>query len=131
MARIPWVVAPGFPHHVTQRGISGKDDSPPFCWTSATFWQRRDTWNSFRFDKLTTGRYGQGWMKVKALLEMVGDWQDFLLGGVAEQELERIRRHEKTGRPLGNDGFVANVQEALARILQRQKPGRKNEPKQK
>lgn len=41
------------------------------------------------------------------------------------QELEEIRRHEKTGRPLGEDGFVGRLEEALGRILQRQKPGRK------
>jgi putative transposase len=40
-------------------------------------------------------------MKVKPLLERVGNWRDFLLGGVSEEEIERIRRHDRTGRPLG------------------------------
>jgi putative transposase len=77
---------------------------------------------SGRDDKLVT---------VKPLLEMVGNWRDFLLGGISEEEIERIRRHEKTGRPLGSEGFVGKLEEALGRILQRQKPGRKRRLKQK
>ncbi len=29
-------------------GTSGKDDSPPSRWMSATFWQRPGMWNSTR-----------------------------------------------------------------------------------
>jgi len=32
---------------------------------------------------------------------------------------------------MGNDGFVEKLEEALGRILQRQKPGRKKGHKQK
>ena len=69
--------------------------------------------------------------KVKPLLERVGNWRDFLLGGVSEEEIERIRRHERTGRPMGNEGFVGKLEEALGRILQRWKPGRKRGDKRK
>ena len=58
-------------------------------------------------------------VKVKPLLERVGNWREFPLGGGSEEEIERIRRHERTGRPLGNDGFVGKLEEALGRILQR------------
>ena len=68
---------------------------------------------------------GNHLVKVNPLLEMVGNWRDFLLMGVSKEEIERIRRHEKTGRPLGDDGFVGRLEEVLGRILQRQKPGRK------
>lgn len=64
-------------------------------------------------------------VKVTPLREMVGRWRDVLLSGVSGEELEGIRRHEKTGRPLGEDGVVGRLEEALGRILQRQKPGRK------
>jgi hypothetical protein len=50
---------------------------------------------------------------------------------VSEEEIGRLRRHEKTGRPLGSDGFVGKLGTALGRILQRQKPGRKRGPNQK
>jgi len=81
MARIAGAVAPGLPHHVTQRGN--------------------------------------------------GRLKEFPLGGVSEEEIERIRRHERTGRPLGNDGFVGKLEETLGRILQCHKPGRKRGHKQK
>ena len=54
-----------------------------------------------------------------------GRLKGFPLGGVSEEEIERIPRHERTGRPLGNDGFVGQLEEALRRILQRQKSERK------
>ncbi len=60
-----------------------------------------------------------------------GRLKDYPLGGVSEEDIERIRRHERTGRPLGNGGFVGKLEEALGRILQRQKPGRKRGHKQK
>lgn len=64
-------------------------------------------------------------VKVRPLLEMVGDWKEFLLSGVSEDEREKIRHHEKTGRPLGSEGFIRKLKDILNRILQRQKPGRK------
>jgi putative transposase len=80
---------------------------------------------------LTPSRHSAGQSKVKPLLERVGNWRDFLLGGVSEEEIERIGRHERTGGPLGNGGFVGKLEEALGRILQRQKPGRKKGDKRK
>jgi len=62
---------------------------------------------------------------IKPLLEMAGDWKEFLLCGISEEETEKMRHHGKTGRPLGGDGFVRGLEAALGRILQRQKPGRK------
>ena len=74
---------------------------------------------------------GNDWVKVKPLLERVGNWRDFLLGGVSEEEIERIGRHERTGGPLGNGGFVGKLEEGLGDILRRRKPGRKRVHKRK
>jgi len=70
-------------------------------------------------------------VKVEPLLAMVGNWKDFLLSGVTKEEIEGLRRHERTERPLGNDGFVGQLEELLGRILQRRRPGRKKGQKQK
>jgi len=70
-------------------------------------------------------------VKVEPLLALVGNWKDFLLSGVTKEEIEGLRRHERTGRPLGNDGFVGQLEELLGRILQRRRPGRKKGQKQK
>ena len=70
-------------------------------------------------------------VKVEPLLAMVGNWREFLLSAVPGEELDSIRRHERTGRPLGEDDFVGQLEELLGRILHRQKPGKKRGLKQK
>jgi len=70
-------------------------------------------------------------VKVSPLLEMVGDWREFLSEAVTEQQGEEIRRHERTGRPLGDENFVVEIERALDRILRPQKPGPKREVSQR
>lgn len=63
--------------------------------------------------------------KVDPLLEIAGDWGLFLAGAEAEEQTNDIRKHERTGRPLGSEGFVERLESALERILKRGKPGPK------
>ena len=70
-----------------------------------------------------------GLVKVAPLLEMVGDWKLFLAGGIKEHEAVELRRSERTGRPLGNDGFLSDLEKALGRILRPRKAGRKKDEK--
>ncbi len=65
--------------------------------------------------------------RVKPLLDMAGDWREFLGDGDSGEArlAEEIRRHERTGRPLGDDGFVEGLEKALGRVLRRQRPGPK------
>ena len=65
-----------------------------------------------------------GLVTVAPLLEMVGDWKIFL-AGAEEERLNDIRRHERTGRPLGADLFVERLESDLGRTLKREKPGPK------
>jgi putative transposase len=64
-------------------------------------------------------------VKVSPLLEMAGDWRLFLSSGAEEEQMNNIRRHERTGRPLGSNGFVEKLESTLERTLKRQKPGPK------
>ena len=59
------------------------------------------------------------------LPEMIGDWKAFLAGGLAPDDHEEIRRHERTGRPLDDDAFVGRLERSLGRPLRKAKPGRK------
>ena len=63
-------------------------------------------------------------VKVAPLLEMVGDWENFL-AEEQEETLNDIRKHERTGRPLGTIGFVEGLELELGRKLKRNKPGPK------
>lgn len=64
-------------------------------------------------------------VKVSPLLEIVGNWQEFLSKGDFDKEAKEIRRHERTGRPLGDEGFVAELEKTLCRTLRYKKPGPK------
>ncbi len=64
-------------------------------------------------------------VKVEPMLRMVHDWTTFLDGGMKEREALEIRRGERTGRPLGNENFLQELEKRLGRILQPGKPGRR------
>ena len=63
-----------------------------------------------------------------SLLSMIsGDWKQFLSGELLSREMEDIRKHGRTGRPLGSASFVEQVECSLGRELRPQKPGRKSQ----
>lgn len=66
-----------------------------------------------------------GLVHVAPLLDIVGDWQGFLHSDLREDELAVLRRHARTGRPLGNEAFVERLEGTLGRILKPRRPGRK------
>ena len=69
-------------------------------------------------------------VNVDPMLSIIGgDWQQFLSGAFSNEELEDIRKHTRTGRPLGNSAFVEGLEHKLGRKLKPQKPGRKRKGK--
>ncbi|UJS21061.1 MAG: transposase [Candidatus Brocadia sp.] len=62
---------------------------------------------------------------VAPLLEMFGELGDFLSRGLSDEEVEKFRCHERTGRPLGTNRFIARLENVLGRMLNKQKPGPK------
>ncbi|MCA0202382.1 MAG: transposase [Proteobacteria bacterium] len=70
-------------------------------------------------------RRGDGLVDVKPLLEIASDWSG-LLGSVLEgEDYDALRSGERTGRPLGPDRFVGQLEKRLKRSLAKQKPGPK------
>ncbi|MEA3367951.1 MAG: hypothetical protein U9R68_07545 [Planctomycetota bacterium] len=63
------------------------------------------------------------------LVAEVSDWRVFLSADDDEATRETMRRHGRTGRPLGDAAFIARPEEQLDRPLRRRKPGPK--PKRK
>jgi putative transposase len=62
--------------------------------------------------------------KVEPLLALVPDWHNFL--ELSDSDAVMIlKRHERTGRPLGNSDFIEALEKKLKRTLQPQKPGPK------
>ncbi len=64
-------------------------------------------------------------VKAGPLLALAGDWAGFLAAGVAEADADRLRHHERTGRPLGDARFLGALEKRLKRPLERRKPGPK------
>jgi putative transposase len=62
-------------------------------------------------------------VKVAPLLEMVVSWREFLLPLDGEDDLARLRKHERTGRPLGSEEFLRRVESATGRTLRPLKRG--------
>jgi putative transposase len=60
------------------------------------------------------------------LLDLVGNgWGDFLAEDISSTDVAALRRHERTGRPLGDPEFVDGIENQLGRSLRRNKPGPK------
>ena len=63
--------------------------------------------------------------RVAPVVAMFGDWREFLAEGLSAEQAETFRRHARTGRPLGSDGFVARLERTLSRARRRRKRGPK------
>ena len=62
---------------------------------------------------------------VEPLLKSAPPWRGFLARVIREEDIKLLRAHEHTGRPLGDEEFLATLEKDLGRILRRQKPGPK------
>ena len=64
-------------------------------------------------------------MKTRPLLALVDDWAEFLEDGIEASAAEALRRHERTGRPLGGEPFLVALERRLGRALAPQRRGPK------
>ena len=67
-------------------------------------------------------------VEVEPLLSMVGNWRDFLSLS-SEDEMTTFRKHEQSGRPLGQEAFFDHIEALLKRTIRPQKPGPKHKAK--
>jgi putative transposase len=67
-----------------------------------------------------------GIVRTGALLDVVGNgWGEFLAEDISSADVAALRRHERTGRPLGDPDFVDKIENQLGRSLRRNRPGPK------
>jgi putative transposase len=99
-------------HYVEMNPVRARLADDPLSWR----WSSASAHTSGEDDALVV---------VSPLLSIVGDWRDFLATEYGKEELEEVRRKEKTGRPLGEDTFVSKIEQLLGRSLQMQKRGPK------
>ncbi len=63
-------------------------------------------------------------VQAQPLLSRWPDWSAVLADGLTEAEGDALRRHERTGRPLGSAAFVADLEQRLGRPLAPRPGGR-------
>ena len=66
-------------------------------------------------------------VKGNPLAEEIGDWRRWLLKPQDGATLETLRRHGRTGRPLGGPRFLERIEPLLGRRVRKGKPGPKPE----
>jgi putative transposase len=64
-------------------------------------------------------------VQVGPLLERVKDWRQFLAEVLPTEEVELLRRHARTGRPLGETPFLDRIERMLHRVVRPAQPGPK------
>lgn len=67
-----------------------------------------------------------GVVKTAPMLNMVDDWKDFLKD-VSDEEIDKFRLHERTGRPMGSDDFLKKIKNKTGRDFIPKKRGPKKE----
>ena len=86
---------------------------------------RADRW-SWSSAKSHIGRKNDKLVNVEPLLSMVKeDWSDFLSEKITSEGQQEMRKHERTGRPLGSIAFIEQLESMLNLSLKLKKPGRK------
>ena len=69
-----------------------------------------------------SGKDSLGIVDVEKLLNLIGDWKDYLLEAQGRSG-EEFEKHERTGRPLGDESFIEKAEKLLGRELKKKKPG--------
>jgi hypothetical protein len=69
----------------------------------------------------------RGWLEAATtpLLGEPSNWAAFLVSGLDDPRANAVRRHERTGRPLGSEPFVADLEQRLGLRLRPARRGRK------
>ncbi|RKT43354.1 REP element-mobilizing transposase RayT [Thiocapsa rosea] len=138
MARLPRVVVPGLPHHVTQRGnrrqrtFFGDEDYAGYRHLLSTSCRACGTQvlvyclmpNHVHLILVPTDEFGLRDALGEAHCRyMISDWRRFIGEPDATDIAHLLHAHAGTCRPLGPDSFVEALEERLGRPLKRQKPG--------
>ncbi len=64
-------------------------------------------------------------VRVAPLLQRAPDWRAYLAEDLEDERLAALRRHARTGRPLGAAPWVKRLEKRLGRALAPRKAGRK------
>ena len=127
------MVASGYPHHVTQRGNRRQ---PIRCiyWPPPRYIEnnpvraglcaRSDDWPWSSARAHLNGE-DDALLRVSPMLALVSNWREYLGETVDESCVDQIHAHTRTGRPLGDESFIEELEGRLERSLRLRKRGPK------
>ena len=69
--------------------------------------------------------YSDGLVDVAPMLERMDNWLGYLDEPTERKKMSEIRWHTSTGRPLGSNQFLDNIELQTGRVVRKQKPGPK------
>ena len=109
MARTARIVIPGEPHHITQRGNN-----------------KQNVFLSNRGETDPSGLLDLSWWK--SIQDSV-EWKQILMEGLPENVPTTLMRNTQTGRPLGSESFIHQVETKLNRRVRPLPGGRPRKDK--
>ncbi len=68
-----------------------------------------------------------GLVTVNPMLDRIPDWSNYLALATSKEELDTIRKHARTGRPIEDESFLSELENVTGTRLRRRKPGPKND----
>lgn len=77
-------------------------------------------WSSFH---VHIGAGSDSLVAATPTLEEIGDWESFLEGDNSVSMTDEIRKHTRTGQPLGTSEFIDKLEALTGKRLRRRKPG--------
>lgn len=57
-------------------------------------------------------------------MERIKDWRAYLREGLDAEVSDVFKKHESTGRPLGDEAFLIRLERITGRVLRKRKAGR-------
>ena len=83
-------------------------------------------WSSARYHMKITGDFP---VKDNLLRGLIGNWKDFLNTVSDNDDIKLLQLHERTGRPLGDNTFIEELESLLKVNLKKKRAGRKKKEK--
>ena len=71
------------------------------------------------------GGFDDKLVTVKPMLDRIADWSSYLEEENSSVEMDTIRKHARTGRPIQGESFLARIENETGMDLRKRKPGPK------
>ena len=63
------------------------------------------------------------------LNSVIKDWSSYLQEEEREEDIDLLRKHERSGQPLGGNEFITKIEQLTGRKLRKKRPGRPKKEK--